>query len=207
MESAASTDFFSASALEMSGTGAPGRTATPMPTRPTSARCGASLPAFESSSISAGGAMTTSWTSPSPMRLRIWGAVLNVSFNSWPLSFWNALAAAFSPGSTAPALRTLISAALATWKTATAIAAPASCLGFITSVSSSLDSCPGVSHHLGPLGNLAGDIVGEFTRGSGVHLGAERCQALAQIGLRQRADDVAVQPLDQGRGRRCRDHD
>src|ERR1041384_5057612 len=207
MESASKTDFFSASALEMSGTGAPGRTATPIPTRPTLTCCGASLPVFESSSISAGGAMTTSWTSPSPMRLRIWGAVLNDSFTSWPLSFWKALAAAFSPGSTAPALRTLISAAPANWKTATAITAPASCFGFITSVSWSLDPCPRVSHHLGPLGDLAGDVVGELARRSGVYLGAERGETLAQIGLRKRADDVAVQPLDEGRGRRGRDHD
>src|SRR6185436_14964860 len=72
-------------------------------------------------------------------------------------------------------------------------------------VSSSFDSCPRVPHHLGPFGDLARDIVGELARRPGMHLGAERRQALAQVGLRESADDVAVQPLDERGRRRGRD--
>ena len=53
----------------MSGAGAPGRTATPSPTRPTFTRSAApTLPAFANCSIAAGGEMTTSNMSPAAMR-------------------------------------------------------------------------------------------------------------------------------------------
>src|SRR6266700_4042553 len=118
IDSACSIERLSASLLEMSGTGAPGRTATPSPTRPTLTRSAATLPAPANSSSAAGGAITTSNASPPPMRLRISGVVLNAILTSWPDCFRNAAAAALSPGSTAPALNTLISAATAVPATA-----------------------------------------------------------------------------------------
>src|SRR5260370_33480 len=57
IDSAASTERLSASPLEMSGTGAPGRTATPIPTLPRLARSAATLPPAANSSSAAGGAV------------------------------------------------------------------------------------------------------------------------------------------------------
>ena len=113
IESASSTERLSASLLEISGTAAPGRTATPSPTRPSATRSTVSLPAAANSSSAAGGAITTSKASPPPMRLRISGAVLKAILTSWPDCFLKAAAAALKPGSTAPALKTRISAAIA----------------------------------------------------------------------------------------------
>src|SRR6202040_1972082 len=63
-----------------------------------------------SSSSSAFGATTTSAVSPSLMRLRIAGAVANEALTWWPVSRWNESISPASPGSTAPALSSLISA-------------------------------------------------------------------------------------------------
>jgi len=100
-----------ASVLDTSGFGAPSRTTTPTPTRPTVTRpCPSSLPDFISSSMTAGGAITTSAFSPAPTCCRMAGAVANVILTSVPVSLRKVSAAATSPGSTAPPLSTLISA-------------------------------------------------------------------------------------------------
>ena len=111
--SASSTERFRPSALEISGAGAPGLTVTPSPTRPTLTRSAATLPSFAKPSIAAGGAITTSNVSPADTRFTICGVVLNVILTWWPVSFWNAATALWSPGSIAPPLRTVISPAIA----------------------------------------------------------------------------------------------
>src|SRR5262249_27373668 len=63
--------------------------------------------------MTAGGAITTSAASPAPTRCAIAGAVANLILTSVPVSLRNASAAATTPGSTAPALMMLISAAKA----------------------------------------------------------------------------------------------
>src|SRR5258708_33145065 len=80
IESAASTERLSASLLEMSGTGAPGRTATPIPTRPRLARSAATLPAAANSSSAAGGAVTPSKAPPAPVGLRVPGGGVEAIF-------------------------------------------------------------------------------------------------------------------------------
>src|SRR5207245_532959 len=119
IDSACSTERLSASLLEMSGTGAPGRTATPSPTRPTSTRSAEILPAPANSSSAAGGA---------------------------------------------------------------------------------------IFHHFRRFRNLARDVVGEIPRRARGDFRAERLEPLAQVGQAQHLDDVAVEPLDERRGR-GRGHD
>src|SRR5688500_903477 len=102
-ESASMRARFIASTLETSGTGAPGRTAMPWPTRPSMTRSGSTRPASAKASITAGGTMTTSNFSPFfSMRSRICGAVLKVTATFFSCS----ASAARKPGSTAPALNT-----------------------------------------------------------------------------------------------------
>src|SRR5438132_4442960 len=105
-------DCLNSSTVAIRGTGAPSRTAMPTPTRPTAARFPAgALPPLTSSSSTAGGATITSGVSPSLMRLRIAGAVAKAAVTLWPVSRWKASISRTKPGSTAPALSTLISAA------------------------------------------------------------------------------------------------
>src|SRR5436190_6592927 len=102
----------SASVVETSGLGAPSRTTTPTPTRP-SATCAAlsSLPGLASSSSVAGGAITTSGVAPAPMSRRMSGVVANVIVTMVPVRWRKRSAAASNAGSTAAPLSTLISAA------------------------------------------------------------------------------------------------
>src|SRR6266545_6832441 len=209
IDSACSTERLGASLLEMSGTGAPGRTATPSPTRPTSTRSAATLPAPANSSSAAGGAITTSNASPPPMRLRISGVVLNAIFTSWPDCFRNAAAAALSPGSIAPALNTLISAATAVPATAhnsNAVQRLISVLRNTQTTTASFGAGARILHDLRPFRNLARDVVGEVPRGARGELRPERLEPLAQVRQAQDANDVAVEPLDERRGR-GRGHD
>src|SRR5712691_8710014 len=210
IDSACSTERLSASLLEMSGTGAPGRTATPSPTRPTSTRSAATLPSLANSSSAAGGAITTSNTSPPPMRLSISGVVLNAIFTSWPDCLRNAAAAALSPGSIAPALNTLISAATAVPATAhnsNAVQCLISGLPETEQITTaSFGAGARIFHDLRPFRNLARDIVGELPRRACGDFRAERLEPLAQVRQAQHLDDVAVEPLDERRGRTPR-HD
>jgi hypothetical protein len=57
--------------VEMSGAGAPGLTATPIPTRPTLARSWPTFPALAKFIDDRGRRDDPSWTSPSAIRLRI----------------------------------------------------------------------------------------------------------------------------------------
>src|SRR6266853_5035983 len=216
IESASSTERLSASLLEISGTAAPGRTATPSPTRPRLARSAATLPAAANSSSAAGGAITTSNASPPAMRLRISGAVLNVIFTSLPVCFLKAAAAALKPGSTAPALRTLISAAIAppvvnvhSAHKRTQRSKPVAIFIFVPRESqqittTSLGARTRVFHHFRPFRDLARDVFGEVARRTGGELRPQRFEPLAQIAHVQHTDDVRVEPFDEGpsRGRR-----
>src|SRR5215467_1103661 len=195
----------------MSGDSAPGRTATPRPTRPRSTRSAATFPALLNSSRAAGGAITTSKASPPDTRFLISGAVLKVIFTSLPDCFVYAAAAARIPGSTAPALSTLISAAMAALaKTHSRPAAT-----FLISVSrmsqqvttTSLGAGAGVLHDFRPFRNLARDVVGEVLRRARGELGSQGFEALAQVARAKRLQNVRVEPCDQGRGRGARDHD
>src|SRR5215467_7108798 len=211
IESAWSMERLSASVLETSGDSAPERTTTPTPTRPRLTRSEASLPAPANSSSAAGGAITTSKASPPATRFLISGAVLKVILSSLPDCLVNAAAAARIPGSTAPALRTLISAAMvALAKTHSRPAAT-----FLISISrmspqvttTSLGAGAGVLHDFRPFRNLARDVVGEVLRRARGELGSQRFQALAQIARAKRLQNVRVEARDQGRRRGARDHD
>src|SRR5260221_69108 len=210
IDSAASTERLSASPLEMSGTGAPGRTATPIPTRPRLARSAATLPAPANSSSAAGGAITTSNASPPAMRLRISGAVLNAIFTSWPDCFLNAATAALKPGSTAPALSTLISAAMVGPASAYSNSSKTVAIFIFRppesqqSTTTSLSAGARVFHHFRPFRDLARDVIGEVLRRAGGDFRAERFEPLAQIAHTQHLDNVCIEPLDErpGRGRR-----
>ncbi len=78
MDSASSTALFTSSPVAMAGTGAPGRTVTPEPTRPTLTPPSSTLPA--NFFTAPGGAITTSKVSPPSTRFSICGVVLNVIF-------------------------------------------------------------------------------------------------------------------------------
>src|SRR6266568_709939 len=194
----------------MSGTGAPGRTATPSPTRPTSTRSAATLPAPANSSSAAGGAITTSNASPPAMRLRISGAVWKVIFTSWPDCFLKAAAAALKPGSTAPALNTLISAAMAAPASAHN-SKPVAIFIFcppesLQSTTTSLGAGARIFHHFPPFRDLARDVIGEVLRCAGGELRSQRFEPLAQIAHTQHLDNVCIEPCDERPGC-CRGND
>src|SRR5437899_2915034 len=63
-----------------------------------------------------------------------------------------------------------------------------------------------IFHDFRPFRNLARDVVGEIPRRARGDFRAERLEPLAQVGQAQHLDDVAVEPLDERRGR-GRGHD
>src|SRR5713226_3331984 len=114
IESAPSSDRLKRSRLAMSGSRAPVRTTTPMPTRPMM-KCPSTsiLPLLSWSFISPGAQIRTSVGSSEERRLSSCGAVPNVTLTRLPVSRLNCSAIFVKAGSIAPALSTLMSSAQA----------------------------------------------------------------------------------------------
>src|SRR5712691_7805804 len=114
IESAPSNDCLKRSRLAMSGSKAPERTTTPTPTRPMIMCPSTSiLPLLSWSFINPGAQIRTSAKSSELRRRSSCGAVPNVTLTRLPVSRLNCSAIFAKPGSTAPALSTLMSAAKA----------------------------------------------------------------------------------------------
>src|SRR5436190_6919346 len=118
MRSAPSRAARTASTLPMSGPTTPGRTATPMPTRPIGA-FDPTVPIAASSSTTPCGTTITSAAGGARSAARSAGAAANSMWATWPLSRSNAASAGRMPGSTAPAERTRRSSACSGCTTST----------------------------------------------------------------------------------------
>src|SRR5712691_1377356 len=119
IESAPSNDCLKRSRLAMSGSKAPERTTTPTPTRPMIMCPSTSiLPLLSWSFINPGAQIRTSAESSELRRRSSCGAVPNVTLTRLPVSRLNCSAIFAKPGSSAPALSTLMSVAQAVPATA-----------------------------------------------------------------------------------------